>query len=68
MPQSVRPTGRRSGRTGGFSKVALGDHVVSWASGLGGQGSAIVHPLGHVYGAFLCCCLRWHFGAAPSDG
>jgi hypothetical protein len=52
--QSVRPTECRSGRTGGFSKVALGDHVVSWASGLGGQGSAIVHPLGHVYGAFLC--------------
>ena len=33
MRQSVRPTERRSGRNGGFSKVALGHHVVSLASG-----------------------------------
>jgi hypothetical protein len=65
VPQSVRPTERRSERTGGFSKVALGHHVVSWASGLAGQGSATVHPLGHVYCAFLCGCGCWHFDAAP---
>jgi hypothetical protein len=29
--QSVRPTECRSARSGGFSKVALGHHVVSWA-------------------------------------
>jgi hypothetical protein len=51
--RSVRPTGRRSGRTGGFSKVALDHHVASEAPGLAGQGSATVHPLGHVYRAFL---------------
>jgi hypothetical protein len=52
-PSSV--TSRLSpGLTGGFSKVALGHHVVSWASGLAGQESATVHPLGHVYSAFLC--------------
>ena len=50
--QSVRPTECGLGRTRGFSKVALGHHVVSWVSGLAGQGYATAHPLGHVYGAF----------------
>jgi len=51
--QSVTPTGRRSGRLGGFSKAVLGHQVVFLASGLADRGSSTVRPSGRVYSAFL---------------
>jgi hypothetical protein len=42
--QSVKPTGYRSGRIGGFSKGAPGHPVVFLASGLADRGSSTVRP------------------------
>ena len=53
MHQSVTPTGHRSSRIGGFSKVALDHHVAFLASGLADLGSPTARPLGHAYNAFL---------------
>jgi hypothetical protein len=47
--QSVRCTECRSGRTGGFSKVALGHHVVSWASELAVKGLPLSSVRSHVW-------------------
>jgi hypothetical protein len=52
--QSVTPTGYRSERLCGFSKVALVHQVVFLVLELAGQGSFTVRPLGLVYGALLC--------------
>ena len=50
----LTPTGHRSGRIGGSSRVVLGHRVVLLVSELTDRGSSTVYPLSHVYGAFLC--------------
>jgi hypothetical protein len=52
--QPVTPIGYRSGRIGGFSKVALVHHVVFLVLGLATPGSSTVRRSGHVWDAFLC--------------
>ena len=51
---ALSASGHRSGRIGGFSKVALGHRFVFLVSGLAGQASSTVGPSSHVYATFLC--------------